>query len=117
MGRLDGKVALIIGGAGSIGSATARLMIAEGASVVVSDVVEADVEGALFVETDVTDSAAVRAAVEVAVAHFGGFDVAFANAGVFGVVAPVTDYPEDEFARVAVNGWSARSCSPSTRCG
>src|SRR5262249_48687078 len=92
------------GGAGSIGSATARSMVAEGASVIVADVVSADVDGAVFVACDVTDSADVRAAVEFAVARFGGLDVAFANAGGFGVVARVVDYPEDEFARVlAVN--------------
>jgi NAD(P)-dependent dehydrogenase (short-subunit alcohol dehydrogenase family) len=104
MGRMDGKVALITGGAGSIGAATASLMISEGASVVVADVAEAEVEGAVLVEADVTSSSAVRAAVDVAVERFGGLDVAFANAGVFGVVAPVVDYPEEEFERVlAVN--------------
>jgi NAD(P)-dependent dehydrogenase (short-subunit alcohol dehydrogenase family) len=52
----------------------------------------------------VTDSAAVRAAVEVAGEGFGGLDVAFANAGVSGTVAPVAEYPEDVFAHVlAVN--------------
>ena len=53
---------------------------------------------------DVTDSAHVRALVALAVERFGGLDVAFANAGVFGVVAPVTEYPEDVFDQVmAVN--------------
>src|SRR3954452_20760100 len=100
MKRLDGKVALITGGAGSIGSATARLFVAEGASVVVCDVVEPDVAGAVAVVADVTDSSAVRTAVAECVDRFGGLDIAFANAGVFGVVAPIADYPEDEFRRV-----------------
>src|SRR3954471_10137073 len=104
MERMTGKVVLITGGAGSIGSATAPLMVAEGASVIVVDVVEPSIDGAVSVVADVTDSSAVRTAVAVAVDRFGGLDVAFANAGVFGVVAPVVDYPEDEFARVmAVN--------------
>jgi NAD(P)-dependent dehydrogenase (short-subunit alcohol dehydrogenase family) len=61
-------------------------------------------ERAAAVVADVTDSGQVRAAVECAVQRFGGLDVAFANAGVFGKVAPVVDYPEHVFERVlAVN--------------
>jgi NAD(P)-dependent dehydrogenase (short-subunit alcohol dehydrogenase family) len=53
---------------------------------------------------DVTVSDQVRVAVAETVSRFGGLDVAFANAGVFGVVAPVTEYPVDVFERVlAVN--------------
>ena len=54
--------------------------------------------------TDVTDSGQVREAVKIAVERFGGLDVAFANAGVFGDATPIVDYPEDVFDRViAVN--------------
>lgn len=53
---------------------------------------------------DVTSSAEVQASVADCVERFGGLDVAFANAGIFGVVAPVSEYPVDVFARVmAVN--------------
>jgi NAD(P)-dependent dehydrogenase (short-subunit alcohol dehydrogenase family) len=53
---------------------------------------------------DVTDSADVHGAVELAVKRFGGLDVAFANAGMFGAIADVAAYPEDVFDRVmAVN--------------
>jgi NAD(P)-dependent dehydrogenase (short-subunit alcohol dehydrogenase family) len=53
---------------------------------------------------DLTDSADVAAAVELAVKRFGGLDVAFANAGVFGAIADGAEYPEDVFDRVlAVN--------------
>jgi NAD(P)-dependent dehydrogenase (short-subunit alcohol dehydrogenase family) len=113
MDRLRGKVALISGGGGSIGAATARCFAAEGAKVVVIDIDEdglvavADEIGAqhcAYVETDVTDSDEVRDAVRIAVERFGGLDVVFANAGVFGAHASITDYPEDVFDRVmAVN--------------
>jgi NAD(P)-dependent dehydrogenase (short-subunit alcohol dehydrogenase family) len=102
MERLAGKVAFITGAAGSIGLATARSFLAEGARVVASDVAPIpDLgPGAVTCVADVTDSAAVRDAVALCVTEFGGLDVAFANAGVFGAVAPVEDYPEDVFARV-----------------
>jgi NAD(P)-dependent dehydrogenase (short-subunit alcohol dehydrogenase family) len=113
MARLQDKVAVISGGGGSIGAATARLFAAEGARVVVADLDEAGLkavvddlgpERAALAVTDVTDSDQVRAAVQVAVERFGGLDVAFANAGVFGVNAPIVDYPEDVFDHVmAVN--------------
>ena len=113
MGRLDNRVALVTGGGGSIGGATARAFAAEGARLVLVDL---DEEGlaqvvadlgddlAVPVTADVTDSAAVKGAVDVAVERFGGLHVAFANAGIFGSHAPITDYPEDEFDRtMAVN--------------
>jgi NAD(P)-dependent dehydrogenase (short-subunit alcohol dehydrogenase family) len=60
--------------------------------------------GVVWRAADVTDSPSVEAAVASAVDQFGGLDIAFANAGVFGVVAPLTDYPVDVFERVmAVN--------------
>jgi NAD(P)-dependent dehydrogenase (short-subunit alcohol dehydrogenase family) len=113
MGRLDDKIAVLTGAAGSIGAASARLLVAEGARVVVSDldaerldalVAELGADRAVAHAGDVTDSDAVAAIVALAVQRFGGLDVAFANAGVFGVPAPITDYPEDVFDRVmAVN--------------
>jgi NAD(P)-dependent dehydrogenase (short-subunit alcohol dehydrogenase family) len=113
MARLQDKVAVISGGGGSIGAATARLFAEEGARVVVADLDEAGLtavvdelgpERAALAVTDVTDSDQVRTAVQLAVERFGGLDVAFANAGVFGVNSPIVDYPEDVFDRVmAVN--------------
>jgi NAD(P)-dependent dehydrogenase (short-subunit alcohol dehydrogenase family) len=110
--RLRDKVALISGGAGSIGAATARLFVAEGARVVITDLdaralddLAAELGEAVAARpADVTDSAQVRAAVDLAVERFDGLDVAFANAGVFGAIAPVAEYPEDVFDHVmAVN--------------
>jgi len=112
-GRLANKVALITGGAGSIGLATARAFVAEGARVMLVDLAETDVnsaaaslgdEAAVAMSADVTNSDEVERAVTATVERFGGLDVAFANAGVFGTVAPVAEYPVDVFERVmAVN--------------
>jgi NAD(P)-dependent dehydrogenase (short-subunit alcohol dehydrogenase family) len=105
VGELDGKVALITGGAGSIGAATARVFAAAGASVVVCDLdervhdVAAEIGGAGIVG-DAADADAVRDAVATAVERFGGLDIAFANAGAFGVVSEIVDYPEDVFDEV-----------------
>jgi NAD(P)-dependent dehydrogenase (short-subunit alcohol dehydrogenase family) len=111
--RLADKVALITGGAGSLGLATARAFVAEGARVLIADLDQAALEQAAgdlssevaaWAVTDVTDPAQVEAAVSQTVERFGRLDCAFANAGVFGVVAPVADYPVDVFTRVmAVN--------------
>ncbi len=108
MARLDGRVAIITGGEGSVGRATARAFIREGARVALfgvsgPDLAEAGREfgaQALVTVTDVTDAAQVRAAVQQAVERFGRLDVVFSNAGIPGVVAPITEYPEDEFDRV-----------------
>jgi NAD(P)-dependent dehydrogenase (short-subunit alcohol dehydrogenase family) len=104
VGELEGKVALITGGAGSIGAATARLFASEGARVVVSDVDERVLavgeEVGFGVVADAADSDAVRGAVATAVERFGGLDIAFANAGAFGVVSDIAGYPEDVFDHV-----------------
>jgi NAD(P)-dependent dehydrogenase (short-subunit alcohol dehydrogenase family) len=102
-------VAFITGGEGSVGMATARLMVAEGARVALVGLVreglaaaerELGAEAALCAVADVTDSAQVRAALDAAVDRFGKLDVVFSNAGISGVIAPVTDYPEDVFDQV-----------------
>jgi NAD(P)-dependent dehydrogenase (short-subunit alcohol dehydrogenase family) len=111
--RLAGKVALITGGAGSIGLASARAFLAEGARVMLVDLDEPGLEraaAALACEAlahclaDVTDEEQVRAAVRATVIRFGRLDIAFANAGIAGVVKPVSEYPLEVFERVmAVN--------------
>src|SRR6202171_6150795 len=89
MGRVEGKVALITGGAQGMGAAHARFRAAEGARVVIGDILDeegialaADLgDSAQFVHLDVTQPADWSAAVEVAVSRFGKLDVLVNNAG------------------------------------
>jgi NAD(P)-dependent dehydrogenase (short-subunit alcohol dehydrogenase family) len=93
MGRLDGKVALITGGASGMGMVASKLFAAEGASVVLTDVadepgeaVAAEIRGsggnAAYVHADVSDEADCAAMVKAAVETFGGLHVLYNNAGV-----------------------------------
>ena len=106
--RLQGKAAIITGGEGSIGMATARALVAEGARVclvgLVADELQAGAaslgDAASWTVADVTDSTAVKAAVAGAAEAFGRLDVVVSNAGISGVIAPVADYPEEVFDQV-----------------
>ena len=91
--RVAGKVALISGGAGGIGIATAKLLAKEGAAVVIADLLEDEGRAAeaqiaesggkaLFVHLDVTSEESWRNAVQAAVASFGKLDILVNNAGV-----------------------------------
>jgi len=113
-GRLSGKVALITGAAGGIGRATAARFVDEGARVVLFDREERALvelvralggeERAALCVGDVSREADVAAAIDETVARFGGLDVLFANAGVEGRVAPLTQLTVDDLDRVlAVN--------------
>jgi NAD(P)-dependent dehydrogenase (short-subunit alcohol dehydrogenase family) len=106
MNTLAGRTALITGAESGIGLATARLFVAAGARVHLVGLVAgalqraaADLDAGSTV-ADVTDPAAVRAAVNAAVHDLGPLDVLFSNAGVSGPIAPLVDYPEEDFARV-----------------
>jgi NAD(P)-dependent dehydrogenase (short-subunit alcohol dehydrogenase family) len=128
--RLDGKVAVITGGAAGIGFAYARRFLAEGARVVITDIADpapaANTLGAgdrvLARRADVTDAAAIRALAEAAVARFGRIDVLVNNAAVFATLrrSPSTRFPKRSGRRVlAVNVtgvWNAvRAVVPTMR--
>src|SRR5262245_25182021 len=89
MARLEGKVALVTGGARGTGEQIARLFVAEGARVMIGDVLETEGEAvakdlgdaAAFVRLDVSSEADWARAVERAVSRFGGLSVLVDNAG------------------------------------
>ena len=121
--QMQGKVCVITGGAGSIGAAAAKLLLQEGAKVMISDIDEAalkpiaaaagaDATRLAWCTADVTKSDQVKNLVARTVQSFGKIDVLFSNAGNFGTVAPVTEYPEDVFdAVLAVHVKGAFLCA------
>jgi len=116
MGRMEGKVAVITGGGGGIGKATAERFAEEGARVAVleinKDLGEAAAESArskaansggdaIAIPCDVTDTASVQSAVAETLARFGKIDTLHNNAGGSTMQdGPVTEAPEEEFWRV-----------------
>ena len=117
MGRLDGKVALITGGARGMGKSHVRHFVAEGARVVFGDVLDdkgakvaagLDEQSCRYIHHDVTSEAQWAAAVATAVDTFGRLDVLVNNAGVL-KFAPIADMPLDDFRRIlevnAVGCW------------
>ncbi|HEY2075310.1 MAG TPA: SDR family NAD(P)-dependent oxidoreductase [Streptosporangiaceae bacterium] len=107
MGRLEGKRAVITGAASGIGEATARLFIAEGATVVLADTDElrgkriASELGdrARFAATDVSREADVDQAVATSVEAFGGLDIMFNNAGVPGSTGGIEEIEVETWDR------------------
>jgi len=105
MGKLDGKVAVITGGASGIGDATVRLFVEEGCRVVIADVQDdrgarlADELGksASYLHADVSQEAHVSGAIAHAVSRFGRLDCLFNNAGAGGVSGPIEEIPADGF--------------------
>jgi len=118
----ENKVALVTGAASGLGLATAKACAEAGASVVLADRNEAEVQAAakaladrghksLAVRCDVSDDAQVEAMVEKTVATFGQLDAAYNNAGIQNLLAETADTTRDDYDRVmAVNLRGVWSC-------
>jgi 2-keto-3-deoxy-L-fuconate dehydrogenase len=97
MAELDGLAAIVTGGGSGIGLAAARLLAGRGAKVAVLDIEPGD--EFLGLRADVTDDAAVRAAVQEAAGRLGGIDIVVNNAGV-GAVGTVADNSDEQWHQV-----------------
>jgi NAD(P)-dependent dehydrogenase (short-subunit alcohol dehydrogenase family) len=104
------RVALVTGGARGIGRAAALRIAEEGRDIVIADLldlghevvkeVEALGQKAIFVPTDVTDEAAVKATVDQAMSHFGRLDILVCCAGILGKEAPFLEQSAAQFDKV-----------------
>jgi len=124
-GRVQDRVAIVIGAARGIGAAIATRLAHEGAKVVIADTLASEGEamaarlGGLFVATDVADEVSVRQLVDTTLAHHGRVDILVQNAGI---------YPLTRLEDIAVAEWDAvlgvnlrggflaiRACIPAMR--
>lgn len=108
--RLHGKIALVTGAGGGFGEGIARLFAAQGAHVIVADLVMEAAErvaaeiGGVAVQGDVSNGADINRMVQTAVDHFEGLDIVVNNAGTTHRNSPILDVDEETFDRVyAVN--------------
>lgn len=100
MGRLQGKVAVVTGGARGIGAATVRRFVEEGARVASFDMIDGEaMEGVTHHRVDVSDEASVSAAMETVRAAHGRLDILVNNAAITGVNKPTHE--------VSVADWDA----------
>ncbi|MEK1345986.1 SDR family oxidoreductase [Limosilactobacillus fermentum] len=100
MALLDGKVAIITGGANGIGLAIAQKFAAEGATPVIADLKTPAEENFFFVETNVTQPASLTNLVDQVVAKCGHIDVLVANAGITEHKGPVSQLDEENWNAV-----------------
>ena len=110
MERLQGKVAIVTGGGGGIGSAVVRRFVSEGAKVAVADVfadsakavAEPLGDAAIAVQFDASDPASVEAMVEKTVAHFGRLDILHNNAA---MTDPVKAQQDTDAVTIPLEIW------------
>lgn len=110
MGRLEGKTAIVTGGAGGIGQKTAELFLSEGANVALVDLNQDALtqfksdsphsDRLLIVEADVTTEDDVAGYVQTTQDAFNSVDILFNNAGIIGDIAPIVDQSLENFNKV-----------------
>src|SRR4030042_615303 len=115
MGIVDGRVCVVIGGAGSIGLASASLLLKEGARVMLVGRNEENLVRAAktlnaksdflgTIKANVSDTQETQKYINQTVARWGKIDVFFSHAGISGAIKPITEYPEEIFdAVMAIN--------------
>ena len=121
-GRVQDKVAVVIGAARGIGAAIAERLVEEGARVVIADTLEDEGQATagrlacqgdtLFVKTDVSRQASVEALVQTTLARFGRVDILVQNAGIYPYTM-LPDIPVEEWD--AVLGVNLRGCFLAVR--
>ena len=114
MARLEGKIALISGGARGMGATHARAIVAEGGKAVIGDLLDEEGtalatelgDAAVFTHLDVTSAEDWKAAVDLAVSTFGGLNVLVNNAGIvnFGPIGEYTQQQWDLIMNINVTG-------------
>lgn len=108
MDRLKDKVAIITGGAGGIGFATAKLFVEEGAKVLLVDINEDALkectsnigEAASYTVADVSEEEQVNKYTQTAVDRYGKIDIVLVNAGIEGSFRPLIEYTVEDFDRL-----------------
>ncbi|MFD1362346.1 SDR family NAD(P)-dependent oxidoreductase [Lentibacillus salinarum] len=110
MGKLEGKVAIVTGGAGAIGQKTGENFLKEGAKVVLVDMNRDSLDKAksnlkhygevIAIKADVSNEDEVKNYINETIEKFGRIDIFFNNAGIEGKVAPIVDQEIDDFDKV-----------------
>ena len=111
MGIMAGKVCVITGGAGSMGLESARLLLQEGAKVMLVDRDEENLAWAAktlnanpgslgTIKANVADTQETQKYIDQTVSRWGKIDVLFSHAGISGAIKPITEYPEEVFDTV-----------------
>lgn len=105
-----GKTVLVTGGAGAIGSATAKLFLERGANVVLADIDDAKLErtknhlasfgNVAALSGDVTDENHVQALIKYCVSTYDSLDVVFNNAGIAGAVRPIHEWSSQDWDHI-----------------